>query len=918
MWNRLVFLRDSSVYLKTSQAEILKELVEKESQLGSCVELNDSTPGFLLQRIAVAYFNVHKYREAENYARNSVKFFKKPSSLSYTQASIQIRAYNLLNMLYDSLGKVRERINAIDSLLAVSFKYNIVDPFVSYALAERIPYLIEFGDYQKSYEFAEMGRRMTRQIYAGNPIDSFSRDLNFLIWKFEALVYLRKFDEAKNLFPKKIEDYAKKHLSGDLGNIYYRMAISMMNNRKFIESLEYFTKSVLADQKLGNYLDCALTLSNQGFFFYHLTLKDEPKAIACYQEAVRFANRALLRASGADSINIRAETLNILSNIGTAYAEMDNYDSAFHYFKRARDQVKKGINENDLFIFSTNDLLTGQAMVYASYMLIYEADAFLGKYRVKKEIAILNEAIRLYHIADRIFIKIKMEQSDINSKLFWRSDFHKLYEHAIEAAYLQNNASEVFYFIEKSKAVLLNDQVNQVNKISNVEISEVAKLKKSLLQLDRVLENRDLPAKSRADLEDQRIKNKQDLERLDQLIKDQNPIYYQSYLDTASTRIEEVSKKLLKADQALLELFEGDSIVYAMLITRNNEWIHKIDKIDYDSTASKYYFFISNPSLRIDQFGEFMQTASHLYRIIFHEETPPKGRLIISPDGPYFPFEALVTNEDISGPVFFLKDHVVSYTYSARYLLNEFGKNQKETQSNFLGIAPVNYPGSSSLTSLPESDRSLTIIRDYFGEAQNLVGQEASRSHFLDGYSTHNIVQLYTHASDSSDHGEPVIQFADSALYLSELIPENKPLTQLIVLSACETGLGKLYRGEGVFSFNRAFASIGIPSSIINLWKVDNQATYQLTELFYKYLAKGMETDLALQQAKLDFLQHASKEKSLPYYWAAAILAGKSTKLMSEKKSNWIWPAVGIALALLGMFGWQYWQRQKNNFEGSR
>ena len=121
-------------------------------------------------------------------------------------------------------------------------------------------------------------------------------------------------------------------------------------------------------------------------------------------------------------------------------------------------------------------------------------------------------------------------------------------------------------------------------------------------------------------------------------------------------------------------------------------------------------------------------------------------------------------------------------------------------------------------------------------------------------FSQYRIIQLYTHASDSSINNEPVIYFADSALYLSDLISEHKSHTQLIVLSACETGIGKIYQGEGVFSFNRGFAALGIPAAITNLWSVDNTSTYLLTELFYKWLAKGLPTDVELQKAKLDFL----------------------------------------------------------------
>ena len=157
-----------------------------------------------------------------------------------------------------------------------------------------------------------------------------------------------------------------------------------------------------------------------------------------------------------------------------------------------------------------------------------------------------------------------------------------------------------------------------------------------------------------------------------------------------------------------------------------------------------------------------------------------------------------------------------------------------------------------------------------------------------------------------------MIYFADSALYLSELITEERPATQLIVLSACETGNGKVYQGEGVFSFNREFAALGIPSSIINLWAVDNESTYLQTELFYNYLAQGLPVDIALQKAKLEFLQTASKEKGLPYYWAASVLAGSTSIISFSHPVPWMriaWAGWLFFLSALSFWAWRYRRR---------
>src|SRR5262249_9264032 len=154
----------------------------------------------------------------------------------------------------------------------------------------------------------------------------------------------------------------------------------------------------------------------------------------------------------------------------------------------------------------------------------------------------------------------------------------------------------------------------------------------------------------------------------------------------------------------------------------------------------------------------------------------------------YFPFESLITDSSSSSPAYFIIDHAVSYTYSVRYLLNDFGSTTLTQTGNFLGVAPVNYSHGFHLSQLSGSDLSLRSIRSILNHGYILLEQNATRTNFLQQFKFYTINQLYTHSADSSERNEPVIYFNDSALYLSELIPEGKPVTELIVLSACETG----------------------------------------------------------------------------------------------------------------------------------
>ena len=96
----------------------------------------------------------------------------------------------------------------------------------------------------------------------------------------------------------------------------------------------------------------------------------------------------------------------------------------------------------------------------------------------------------------------------------------------------------------------------------------------------------------------------------------------------------------------------------------------------------------------------------------------------------------------------------------------------------------------------------------------------------------------------------------------------------LVTLSACETGIGELKRGEGIISLARAFAYAGAKSIVTTLWSVNDVRTSELMEHFYKNLYKGMDKDAALWQAKKDFLKAHKGMSAHPYYWAGFIPIG--------------------------------------------
>jgi len=173
------------------------------------------------------------------------------------------------------------------------------------------------------------------------------------------------------------------------------------------------------------------------------------------------------------------------------------------------------------------------------------------------------------------------------------------------------------------------------------------------------------------------------------------------------------------------------------------------------------------------------------------------------------------------------------------------------------------------------------------------IRQQATEQRFKQEAGKANIIHLATHAiTDDENPMYSKLVFAldtsageDGFLNTYELY--NMQLNaDLVVLSACNTGYGKLYRGEGVMSLARGFMYAGCRRIMMSLWSVDDQSSAKIMTLFYQNLAGGLTINEALRHAKLTYLRTADKVKSNPFYWAGFVSIGETTPLLLERGSN--------------------------------
>jgi CHAT domain-containing protein len=210
-----------------------------------------------------------------------------------------------------------------------------------------------------------------------------------------------------------------------------------------------------------------------------------------------------------------------------------------------------------------------------------------------------------------------------------------------------------------------------------------------------------------------------------------------------------------------------------------------------------------------------------------------------------------------------------------------------------------------TLIELPGAVDEVTKLKELYN-GEFYVGLQANETVFKDCAPKYGILHLAMHGlvnqKDPEYSGlaltEDQSKDEDNFLYAYE-IKQLGLHAGLVVLSACETGVGKYQRGEGVVSIGRGFMYAGAPSLLMTLWNLNDQSGAVIVEQFYKNLSEGMEKDEAIRQAKLFYLDNYPPEYTHPFMWAAFVQVGDYSSIQINHKTNWNYYIIGAVVILL-------------------
>lgn len=660
-------------------------------------------------------------------------------------------------------------------------------------------------------------------------------------------------------------------------------------------------------ENVEDYLAGALLL--KGRLLSHRQAYSE--ALAAYKAALR------LKASVIGTTRHR-DVGKIQVAIGELYLKRHQPDSALRAFQQALADLIPAFPPDDILAVPDSTRIYEENTLSAA--LRGKAAACFDLYQQNRQTELLRTSLRCFQIAWLTDTRLRFALQYESSRLTLVAQQRKYEEKALDVAYaLWQQTGEERYLLEgwaiaeRARAVLLLDNLlrlyhQQHPGQSLPRLKEVVRIRRQLAWVEQqlILEPN---APQRTEWLRQR---QQLLDRL-QAEEQKNPAWKAVFHH--ATRWSATSVPQLAAQiptYGILEYFVGnDNIeVFSVQHGKRTAWTRIPRPNEHAAAVQQLLRLMQAKNPPPDGLTAYRDLAFSTYQQLvqpaIRQASIEAGHLLIIPDRwlAFLPFEALITENHLKNwqqAPWLLRQYSVCYAYSMA-VFEVQSRMAFSPKANILQAAPMFDKGRHNLSPLRHSLQE-TPARDMCA-SRVLMSEEAAWSLFENAAPEYAVLNLSTHAAAYAHGGEPAIEFYDGPV----LLPKAYSLSlqaDLVVLSACESGLGNFHDGEGVMSMARAFTYAGSKGLVTSLWVINESATASILAKMYRYLRKDEPKDIALHAAKLSYLDDEDTpafHKS-PYYWAALVYIGDTGRVRWQQC---LWQQAAVkwgAIAVVVMAG---------------
>ncbi len=680
------------------------------------------------------------------------------------------------------------------------------------------------------------------------------------------------------------------------------------------KALEYYEEALRLGKEMENKVLITACLNNIGEIYREKGEHD--KALENYKQALKLAQEVPYKKGIATSFN----------NIGLIYNAKGELDKALGYYQQALVSVSTGLvlTKDDPFPNPELDKILypdGAYVTLANKSYLFEEKA--RNVKKKDSIRFLTQAYQSFKLSIKILEGMRAKFKAEETKMGFIKERVGIYEgiigillkmHSLESD--RGYDQQAFWYAEKGKARALVEMLEEA-KVEFKEGVEPELLKKEKgivqslsfiqTQIEEGLEKKGTDSPEIKILLRQKLKLEERLQALEREIKKKSPKYASIRYPEPIT-VKDIQERLLDKDTVVLEYSLGVEGSFLWVIGKGFFKVYSLPKYE-DIVYKGVEFFSTLLDPTSDSIKKHFQLGWELYHdLILPAERDGllKGkRLVIVPEDIlyYLPFEALIskkikengilTRDSYKDISYLFKGYSISYTQSVSVLdvLRKERQAKKEIKDRkellAVGISRFKDPESTPLYySRIEVER---ITGLYKKGATIYLDEEATEARIkeevLDRYKRIHI-STHGHLRKESEYSGLVFYSGgnkeeDGFLRTVEIF-NLKLNADLVVLSACQTGLGEMVRGEGIVGLTRAFMYAGTSSIIVSLWNVADKSTAMLMERFYSNLEQGLPKDEALKRAKLELMNCWDIDEygqvryfNHPFYWAPFVLMGR-------------------------------------------
>ncbi|AXT52206.1 CHAT domain-containing protein [Aquimarina sp. BL5] len=918
------------VYNAISQYDKAKEYQQKSLDMD--IRLfgeEDQRVGNDLYNLAGTLSDLGEHSQALSYYRKSLEITIKNKGQEHLSVGYD---YSGLGSYYSGLKQyqnaLKYQLKALEIFRKNESQYPLFAIYINIGLT-----LTDIGEYSKALQYHKKGMDIGLKI-----LDKNHPSIGICYWN---IGFVHEKKEEKDLsidyYSKALRIYKKAFGNNhpDIADLYINLGNVYIAKRDFKKALRYHTDALNIYSQTFKKENFKIATSLLSLSMLHFEQNNLTESFDYSQKAIRIV----------DSLYGELSPLSVefLFQIGVIYYKQKDYQNALLFFDKA---LASNYNSN----FDSLAGVFNPSQYHNSKMLFQtleeKAKTFVKKYKKEKKIEDLNGGIEVYQNINSLIEYTRKSYQRHEDKLFFAKQAKGIYANAIKAELLlqeatkeeNNNISIPYSYIEKSKSNTLKDLLNDSNAKNYIglpsKLNEVEKnlrvnkaFYQSKINEEFSKKERDSVKITSYESELFNISRKQD--SLTKVLEKNYPKYHQLKYKNEVISVADVQEKL-DDKKTLLEFFTADSITYAFTISKSKIAVMELSTPKLDEQIEQFRSSITK------NYDAYKEISYRLYQTLVApiKQELVGNQLIIVPDGSlwHLNFDLLLTEENASnnpktGP-YFLKEYAISYANSATLLFGDqqeqiISKEQQECLAfSFSSGDTISTTRNVSLKAFRNLGMDLPGTREEIKAIANIVdgqyfyGSEATEQNFKEHAGAYNILHLALHGDVDNERPENSRLYftkskdtiEDNYLYSHELFALDIP-AELTVLSACNTGTGKIAKGEGIMSLGNAFQYAGTKSLLLTNWEVSDETTPKIMEYFYTNLKEGKNKAEALQQAKLQFLTTTNEETYHPYYWGGFYLLGDTTAIQFQD-NNYIywWVGIGIlALILLSLF----WYRKR-------